>query len=121
MNLLDVARLALAEAKPHKPAAGGDGGRHFRWRVAIPGRVFEVRTSPEMTAAEVCELYRGADVEPILDAPQRPVTEAERAELRALVQRILPDKPGEWDEALHIAAADPEAALLSFRALANDC
>ena len=52
--------------------------------------------------------------------PAEPATASEAAELRALVRRVLADRPDEWDEAEAVALADPEAALTSFRALAAE-
>jgi len=62
----------------------------------------------------------GADVEasPVPDC--RAVTPVETAELRALVGLILADgSEDERAEALAVALADPDAALMSFRALTS--
>ena len=56
----------------------------------------------------------------LANGPVIPATEAEAAELRALVRRALADRPDEWGEVEAVALADPEAALLSFRSLAAD-
>jgi len=103
-----------------KAATPLDSGRHSRWRVAIPDRVFEVRTAPALTDAEMSELYPGAAFEPMPNAACRGSTPAESAELRDLVRLVLADAPHEWDEVYRIACADPEAALTSFRLLADE-
>lgn len=66
------------------------------------------------------DLARSAlQADPAPDAA-RTATPAEAAELARLLARILPDDPEGQAEALAVALADPEAALLSFRALAAD-
>lgn len=54
------------------------------------------------------------------NGPGFPATEAEAVELRGLVRRVLADRPDEWNEVEAVALADPEAALVSFRALVAD-
>jgi hypothetical protein len=50
----------------------------------------------------------------------RQATADEAAELRRLLEIILADEPDEIAESLAIACADPDAALMSFRALVAD-
>lgn len=47
-------------------------------------------------------------------------TPEQAAELRTLVRQVLADRPDEWDEAEAVALADPEAALVCYRALARE-
>ena len=72
LNLLDLARSALADAS--ETVANLEGalplGAHYRWRV-IGSRcgVYEVCFLPEATHAEVSALYPGAAVSPLPDPP----------------------------------------------------
>ena len=44
---------------------------HYRWRVILAdGTPFEVCCSPELSQAEMQELYRGANLQPLPDAAQ---------------------------------------------------
>lgn len=117
MNLLDLAREALAEAGSNRPS---ERNASHRWRVTTPaGTSVEVSTTPGATADEVRAIYPGAAVEPIAGEPQRPATAAERVELRTLIAGILTDD-AERTEALEAARRDPDAALGCYRALAAD-
>ena len=80
----------------------------------------EVIFTPDATRAEVAAIYPGAIIESLSDPPRRQATEAESAELRSLIERVLADTPDEWDEVHRIACADPEAALITFRLLAAE-
>jgi len=74
---------------------------------------------PEPTHAEVLRDYPGAiAAEPIPDTPKRKATEAEAKELRALVAVIYSgDTEADRAEALAAALADPDGALLCYRAI----
>jgi hypothetical protein len=50
-------------------------------------------------------------------APPRTATRAEADELRRLIGIVLADAPDEQPEAFTVACADPESALICFRAL----
>lgn len=93
-----------------------------RWHVYFnDGRPpLEVIFSDDQTLVEVHARYPGA-VQPAPEIASRSATPAEADELRALVAAILSDG-GEADraEALAIALADPDAALMLFRTLAAD-
>jgi hypothetical protein len=96
--------------------------RARRWRIMQPGRpATEVLFTPEVTAEDVREVYRGAIVKLIAEAPKRRATPAEAHELRALIAEVLrAASEAERVEALTIACADPDAAMLSFRALRDE-
>lgn len=120
MNLLDLARSALAAA-PAAPAWRPDVPAR-RWQIRIAGRdPMEVMITPGATHAEVAAIYPGARIEPLPDRLRRKATAAEAEELRPLVAVILGDADEtDREEPLTVALADPEAALTSFRALAAD-
>ncbi|MGI8423094.1 MAG: hypothetical protein ACR2NO_03085 [Chloroflexota bacterium] len=58
----------------------------------------------------------------LTDTPDTPrvATPAEAAELRRLLDILLADVPEQIEWSLAIACADPDAALMSFRALVAD-
>lgn len=91
----------------------------WRWLLHYPGHDVEVSTSPESTRAEILRDFPGAiAAEPIPDTPKRKPTEAEAKELRALVAAIYAaDTDGDRAEALAAALADPDGALLCYRAI----
>jgi hypothetical protein len=58
-------------------AAASPARAHYRWRVTLPGGTpFEVCCLPEVTTAEMQELYRGATVLSLHDAPSSPCDSA---------------------------------------------
>lgn len=70
MNLLDLARSALANAPEVQGTAAvpSHGGAHYRWRVSGSRcGVYEVCFLPEATHAEVSALYPGAVMQPLSD------------------------------------------------------
>lgn len=70
MNLLDLAREALAEAGSNRPS---EANASHRWRVTTPaGATMEVLFVPPATAAEAAEVYPGSAVAPILERPSAP-------------------------------------------------
>ena len=70
MNILDLARSALPNATARAVDRPPPAGTHYRWCVILAdGTPFEVCCLPELTLAEVRELYRGATVQPMPDAP----------------------------------------------------
>jgi hypothetical protein len=92
------------------------------WRVCYPEvAAMEVLFTPPATRAEVSTIYSRDKLEPMSEPPRRAATPSEAAELRELVDHVLAGA-GEADraEALTVALADPEAALVSFRALATN-
>jgi hypothetical protein len=124
-ELTDELRDAI---RAHKPAlltelAAANESTHSRWRVAIPGRdAFEVRVVPEATAAQMQLQYPGATIEPLYDPLPRAATDAEAVELRVLIQSVAERDAwpaNELDEAIAVALADPEDALLCWRELAR--
>jgi hypothetical protein len=71
----------------------------------------------------VAEIYPGAVIEPLSTPARREPTAAEAAELSALVRAVA--AVGEWsaaeiEEAITLAQADPEAALICWRTLAAE-
>lgn len=99
-----------------------DRATHYCWSIAFPNLpAITVAITQEATHAEVAAIYPGARVEPLPDPTRRKTTLAEADELRELVVLILADADeGERVEALNVALADPEAALMSFRVLAAE-
>ncbi|MHB8493710.1 MAG: hypothetical protein ACYDDG_03950 [Casimicrobiaceae bacterium] len=80
----------------------------------------EVLFTPAATRAEVAELYPGASIEPLPAAPTRAATAAEADELRALIGVILADDTeADRAETFAVALADPDAALVCWRSLAE--
>lgn len=96
---------------------------HQRWTVAIPGRdPFGFIVPQGMTLEQVRVQYptaTGILVEPPQD--HFPATTAEAAELRQLIDKVLPGAPAaERDDAFRTALTDVQDALTSVRALAAD-
>jgi hypothetical protein len=91
-----------------------------QWRISYPnGAAIDMLFTPAATRAEVAELYPGATIELVPDTAMRTATSAEADELRALIAAILADdSEASRAEALAVALADPDAALMSYRALA---
>ena len=112
-----VARVATA-AVANLPSKETASVR--QWRICYPNvRGMDVLFTPAATRAQVADLYLGAAIEPIPDTAARMATEAEAAELRALIGAILADELGaDRSEALAVALADPVEALLAFGTLA---
>lgn len=120
-NLTDAVRTLI---RMHKPkilaeliAANDAPCRH--WRIAYAnGAAMLVVFHPAAAQSEVAELYPGASIEPLPDAPTRAATPAEAAELRALIGAIMPDDIGaDRAEALAVARGDPDTAMVCYRAL----
>ncbi len=93
----------------------------IRWGVAYPnGAGMEVLFTPAATQADVAELYPGASIEPLPDAPMRTATPGEAGELHALIAAVLADDTdADRAEALAVALNDPDAALVCWRSLAK--
>jgi hypothetical protein len=96
-------------------------GNAYSWRIRYPGsNSMEVIFAPAATQAEVVAIYSGASVEALPETPPRAASPAEVSELKALISAVLVDaEPEDRDEALRVACADPDAALVSFRTLAG--
>jgi hypothetical protein len=91
-----------------------------RWRIHFPNLApVEVWFTPEVTAAHALASCFGAiEAAPLPDVASRTATEGEANELRALVGALLADvSNADRAEALAVALADVDAALMSFRAL----
>lgn len=119
--LAGLAALALAnptDAKSANAATSWGWLLHFADRESL-----EVYCNPDATHAAILERYPDAlAAEPIPERTRRTPTEAEAAELRALVQAI--GKAEQWtaDEtewAMAGALADPDGALICFRDIAE--
>jgi hypothetical protein len=113
-----LARAAAAiPATRESPAAY----KARQWRIAYPnGAAMDVLFTPAATRAEVAELYPGASIQPLPDSATRTPTAAEADELLALIGAILADDTeAERAEALAVALADPDAALVCWRSLAK--
>jgi hypothetical protein len=84
----------------------------------------EIACSPPATHAEVFALYPDAvAAQPVPDTPKRKPTEAEAVELTRLVTAIYAhdnDTDPERVEALACALADPDGALMCYRAVASE-
>ena len=115
--------------REHKPAivaalreAANDPGAHRHWMIRFPDLdPIEAMFSPAMTLADALAAFPGAvTAEPVPETPRRAATAEQAAELRELVALILADgSEQDRTEALAVALADPDAALLSFRMLAE--
>ena len=97
---------------------------HWHWLVHFADREpLEVYCNPDADFANIMQTYPDAlAAEPIPERTRRTPTEAEAAELRALVQAI--GKAEEWtaDEiewAMAGALADPDGALICFQDIAG--
>lgn len=97
-------------------------GEHRRWRVALAGRLpFLVTCCPAPDRAWLERMYPGGELHPLLDhTTDRTATQAERAELEALIRHVLREEPGEVDQALATALTDVDAALECYRHLAEE-
>lgn len=91
-----------------------------RWRVCLPNRdPVEVIFAPEATRAQVADLYPVARIEPMPE-PSRAATPAEAARLRVMIGAVLADgSDDDRAEALAVALADVDAALVCYRALTS--
>lgn len=110
-----IATIALATSPSENPA--------FRqWRISYPNAAaMNVLFTPEAMFEEVREVYRGAAIEPIAEARKCMPTLAEAEELRTLIADVLREESdAERTDALAVACADPDASLLSLRALVAD-
>jgi hypothetical protein len=88
------------------------------WRIHFDQSEKEIIIPDGATQAEVEALYPAAvKVEPIQRPPSRPATEAERAELWRLINKVLADAPEEVGEAFTAALADVDGALTCYRTL----
>lgn len=108
-----IAAESIATPEP------GESATAWRWLLHYPGHDVEVSTMPESTRAEMLRDFPGAiAAEPIPDTPKRKQTEAEAKELQALVAAIYAaDTDNDRAEALAAALADPDGALLCYRAI----
>ena len=90
---------------------------HFADRDDLP-----VTFAPAVDHAAALANYPDAvAAEPILGRPKRQPTNAESKEITALVDAIFPDDTDDdRAEALSVAFADPDCALLCYRTIAKD-
>lgn len=90
---------------------------HFVERDDLP-----VRFVPAVDHARALSYYPEAvAAEPIPDRPQRQPSKAEAAEITALVNAVFSDDTDDdRAEALAVALADPDGALLCYRTIAED-
>ena len=114
---------SIREQKAGIVEALADAMTSWGWRLHFSDRdPLEVYCNPDATHAEILKRYPDARAaEPIPERIRRTPTEAEATELRALVQAI--DAAEKWpvDEiewAMDGALADPDGALICYRALA---
>lgn len=101
------------------------GTRHFRWLIHFPDRdPVEHTFLPELTHAEVLEWHQDATAaEPIPERIRIKATPEQEAELRALVASVSAAygfTHAEQQEALDLALWDVDAALQSYRVMANE-
>lgn len=99
--------------------------RHFRWLIHFPDRdPVETTCLPEPTHAEVLAMYPDATAaEPMPERPRIKATPEQETELWALVAAVSAANGfthAEQQEALDLALWDVEAALQSYRAMANE-
>lgn len=92
-----------------------------RWRVCLPNRdPVEVIFAAEATRAQVADLYPGARIEPMTEPSRAAATPAEAARLRVMIGAVLADESDDdRAEALAVALADVDAALVCYRALTS--
>lgn len=117
-----VARVAKVATPPEAKTA--NAATSWGWLVHFADREpVEVYCNPDADFANIMQTYPDAlAAEPIPERTRRTPTEAEAAELRALVQAI--GKAEEWtaDEiewAMAGALADPDGALICFQDIAG--
>lgn len=112
--------LSSLSSAPHpsvsqaQAANDADGARHWRFQATwTDGSRCELRTLPEATVAEAGELWPTADLEPLpeMDPPRREPTEAESAQIRALLDEQVHHDHDDYPEALALALRDPDAAM----------
>lgn len=130
-SLLDIARNKLrnmhatssentAQQAPQKAVeAVAQITTSWRWLLHYQDHDVELSTSPESTLAEVLLDFPGViAAEPIADTPKRKATFSESKELAALVNLIYAsDTEADRAEALAAALADPDDALVCYRAI----
>jgi hypothetical protein len=127
-QLTDTLRASIRSNKPAllaELAANSEPYAHARarlWRIRYPNvATMDVLFTPEAMAEEVSAVYPGAAIEPIPEIRKRKPTAAEVGELRTLIAETLPgDDETDRDEALAVACADPDGALLSLRTLRDE-
>lgn len=91
---------------------------HREWLVYFDQSVKHLIYHPPVTQADVESQYPGAvRAEEVIRQPDRPATEAERSELRNLIEKALADAPEEIEEAINTGVADIDAALACYRTL----
>lgn len=119
-SVATVASVAVANPKTPQSDSGKQCSRwlfHFADRDDLP-----VTFAPAVDHAEALDYYPDAvAAEPIPDRPQRQPTKSEADEITALVQAIYAnDTESDRAEALAVALADPDGALLCYRTIAKD-
>jgi len=124
-----IATVAVAIPKEEKTAPpANDGDKHvdklldsFVWLIHFADRdTLKVTFSPAVTQAEALAGYPDAlAAEPIATAPKRTATTDEATELKRLIEAVYrDDTESDRREALDTALADPEPALICYRAIA---
>ena len=119
-SVATVASVAVANAETVKT---GDGKPCSQWLFHFADRDdLPVTFAPAVNHAVALSHYPEAvAAEPIHDRPHRKPTKAEANELTALVMAIYAnDTDDDRAEALAAALADPDGALLCYRAIAED-
>jgi hypothetical protein len=126
-QLTDTLRASIRSNKPAllaELAANSEPYVHARarlWRIRYPNvATMDVLFTPEAMAEEVSAVYPGAAIEPIPEIRKRKPTAAEVEELRTLIAETLRDDEADRNEALSVACADPDGALLSLRTLRDE-
>ncbi len=119
-----VARIATVAVANPTDAKTTDAVTSWGWLLHFADREpLEVYCNPDATHAEILERYPDAlAAEPIPERTRRTPTEAEAAELRALVQTIGEAEQWTADEiewATAGALADPDGALICFQDIAR--
>lgn len=91
----------------------------WHWLLNYRDHAVEVTTTPPSALAEMLRDFPGAiAAEPIPDTPKRKATDAESKELTALVNKVYAnDTESDRAEALEAALADPDDALICYRAM----
>lgn len=92
------------------------------WLIHFPNLTpVEVVFTPPVTLAEALAAFPGAtSADQIHDSPRHAATQADRAELAKLIAMVLPGDADGQQEAMTVALADVDNALICYRALAKE-
>jgi hypothetical protein len=123
-----IATVAVANPKegqtaPPAKVGAGDTATASRWLFHFADReLMEVVFAPAVSHANALACYPDTvAAEPQTDRPQRTPTETEAKEITALVLAVFgSDSDVDRNEALAVALANPDGALLCYRTIAEE-